>query len=132
MKIAISLTKFVIKWTPRKLISWVANIILKDIAELTTLNFDLEARTAFVQVQLAGESETIDVSVDGFAIIPVQDSYKFVIEKATSNRLWLTNILAKIVKKTWTIPNIPPMAPYIKFVSELLKAENTDVENLST
>jgi len=126
MSIAISLTKLVIKWTPRKLISWVANIVLKDIAELNSLSFDLEARTAYIQVQLAGESETIDITIDGFAIIPDQGTYKFIIEQASSNRLWLDNIFSRIVNKTWKIPNIPQMAPYIEFISELLKAENVD------
>ena len=128
MNIAISLTKLVIKWTPRKLISWVANIVLKDIAELTSLSFDLEARTAYIQVQLVGESETIDVWVDGFAIIPNEGSYKFVIEKANSNRLWLDNILSRIVGKTWKIPDTPQFAPQIKFIAELLKADNAVTE----
>ena len=130
MSLAINLTKLVIKWTPRKLISWVANIVLKDIAELTLLRFDLETRTAFIQVQLVGESETIEVSVDGFAIIPDEDSYQFIIEQANSNRIWLDNILSRIVKKTWKIPNTPQFAPQIAFVAELLKAEgvvSTDV-----
>jgi len=128
MNIAISLTKLVIKWTPRKLISWVANIVLKDIAELTSLSFDLEARTAYIQVQLVGESETIDVWVDGFAIIPNEGSYKFVIEKANSNRLWLDNIFSRIVGKTWKIPDTPQFAPQIKFIAELLKADNAVTE----
>lgn len=121
MKIAISLTKFVIKWTPRKLISWVANIVLKDIAELTNLSFDLEARTVYIQVQLMGESETIEVWIDGFAIIPHNGSYQFIIEQAKSNRLWLNNILSRLVGKTWKIPNTPQFAPYIQFIVELLE-----------
>ncbi len=129
MSIAINLTKLVIKWTPRKLISWVANIALKDIAELTRLRFDLESRTAYIQVQLVGESETIEVWVDGFAIIPNEDSYKFVIDKANSNRLWLDNILSRITGKTWKIPNTPQFAPQIAFIAELLKADSVPLLN---
>jgi len=121
MKIAISLTKLVIKWTPRKLISWVANIVLKDIAELSHLDFDLETRTALIKVQLAGEPENIEVSVDGFSIISDEGSYHFILEQATSNRLWLTNILAHITGKKWKIPEAPQFAPQIKFIAELLK-----------
>ncbi len=124
MSLKTSIVKSVIKWTPRKLISWVANIVLKDIAELTSLSFDLEARTAYIQIQLVGESETIEVWVDGFAIIPDEGSYKFVIEKANSNRLWLDNILSRIVRKTWKIPDTPQMAPHIEFIAELLKADS--------
>jgi hypothetical protein len=129
MSIALNLTKLVIKWTPRKLISWVANIVLKDIAELTRLRFDLESRTAYIQVQLVGESETIEVWVDGFAIIPNEDSYKFVIDKANSNRLWLDNILSRITGKTWKIPNTPQFAPQIAFIAELLKADSVPLLN---
>ena len=129
MSIALNLTKLVIKWTPRKLISWVANIVLKDIAELTRLRFDLESRTAYIQVQLVGESETIEVWVDGFAIIPNEDSYKFVIDKANSNRLWLNNILSRITGKTWKIPNTPQFAPQIAFIAELLKADSVPLLN---
>jgi len=129
MSVAINLTKLVIKWTPRKLISWVANIVLKDIAELTSLRFDLETRTAYIQVQLVGESETIEVWVDGFAIIPDDGSYKFVIDQANSNRIWLDNILSRIVKKTWKIPNTPQFAAQIAFVAELLKADSVRLTN---
>ena len=129
MSIALNLTKLVIKWTPRKLISWVANIVLKDIAELTHLRFDLESRTAYIQVQLVGESETIEVWVDGFAIIPNEDSYKFVIDKANSNRLWLDNILSRITGNTWKIPNTPQFAPQIAFIAELLKADSVPLLN---
>lgn len=124
MSLKTSIVKLAIKLTPRKLISWVANIVLKDIAELTSLSFDLETRTAYIQIQLVGESETIEVWVDGFAIIPDQGSYKFIIEKANSNRLWLDNIFSRIVRKTWKIPNTPQMAPHIEFIAELLKADN--------
>jgi len=129
MNFKISLTKLVIKWTPRKLISWVANLILKDIAELTSLDFDLEARTSYIQVRLEGEPETIEVWIDGFSIIPEDGSYKFVIDQAKSNKIWLNNILARIVKKMWKIPNTPQMAPYIEFIAELLKPTTQALTN---
>ncbi|MCF6249682.1 MAG: hypothetical protein L3J75_00230 [Methylococcaceae bacterium] len=121
MSFKLSLTKTVIKWTPNKLISWVTNIILKDIAELTDFNFDLEARKSYMQVQLAGESETIDVWLENFAIITNEGSYKFILEQAKSNRIWLDNILSRIAGKEWKIPVTAQMAPNIEFLAELLK-----------
>ena len=114
------LTKVVIKWTPEKLILWVSNIILKDIAELTGFSFDLDARKAYMQIQLVGESETIEVWFEGFAIIPDESSYKLIIEQAQSNRLWLDNLLSRIVRKVWKIP----VTSQIEFIAELLKAES--------
>jgi len=123
------LTKIIIKCTPPTLISWVANIVLKDIAELTGFSFDLDARKAYMQIQLVGESETIDVWLEGFGIITDEDSYKLIIEQARSNRLWLDNILSRIVGKTWKIPVTSQMTSQIEFIAELLKVENPVQEN---
>jgi hypothetical protein len=123
MSVKLSLTKSVIKWTPNKLISWVTNIILKDIAELTDFNFDLEARKSYMQLQLVGESETIDVWLEGFGIITNEGSYILILEHAKSNRIWLNNILSRIVNKEWKIPVTSQTRPHIEFLSELLNAE---------
>ena len=53
--------------------------MLKDIAELTGFNFDIDTRSAYMQVQLVGESETIDVWLERFGIIADEDSYHFII-----------------------------------------------------
>lgn len=128
MSFKLSLAKAAIKWTPKKLISWVANIILKDIAEITELSFDLDARTSYVQVQLVGESETIDVWLEDFAIISNGGSYKLLIKQARSNRIWLGNILSRIIKKEWDIPVPSQMASQFELVAELFKAETPEQE----
>ncbi len=123
MSFTATLAKIVIKMTPNKLIIWVANIVLKDIAELTGFNFDIETRSAYIQIQLVGESETIDVWLNGFGIISTEETYQFIIEKAESNRLWLANLLARFVGKKWKIPVPENLAPQFKFVAELLAKE---------
>jgi hypothetical protein len=120
------LIKMAIKWTPNAMIIWVANIVLKDIAELKDFNFDLETRKAYVQTQLLGESETIDVWLEDFAIVNDEDGYKFVVQQARSNRIWLTNLLSRIVGKAWKIPVIPQLAAQMELISELFKAENPE------
>ncbi len=124
MSFKLKLVKLAIKWTPKKLIVWVSNIVLKDIAELTGFSFDLDTRKFYVQIQLVGESETIDVWVEDFAIITAGNSYKFIIREARSNRVWLGNILSRITGKEWEIPVIAPIEPHIEFIAELLKEEN--------
>ena len=118
--------KIAIKCTPDKLIVWVANIVLKGIGKLTDFSFDLEARKSFVQIQLLGESETIDVWIEGFAIINHEESYQLVIHQAKSNRLWLDNILARITGKAWKIPVIPQLKPHIALLAEVFNAENPE------
>jgi len=73
-----------IKLTPNIIIIWVANIILKGIAELADFNFDIDARKAYVQIQLLGESETIEVWLEDFAIISDEGSYQLIIHQAQS------------------------------------------------
>jgi hypothetical protein len=128
MSFKTSLIKMAIKCTPNVMIIWVANIILKDIAELKDFNFDLEARTAYVQIQLLGESETIDVWLENFAIVSDGESYKFIIQQAQSNRLWLSNLLSRIVGKAWKIPAIPQFAAEMEIISELFKVESQEQE----
>ncbi|MGZ5541265.1 MAG: hypothetical protein ACXWE3_06005 [Methylobacter sp.] len=106
-----------------------ANIILKEIAELTDFNFDLEARTAYVQIQLLGESETIEVWLENFAIVNDEESYKLIIEQAKSNRVWLNNLLSRIVGKAWKIPAMPQFAAQLELISELFKAETPAQED---
>ncbi|MCK9620274.1 MAG: hypothetical protein M0R47_07035 [Methylobacter sp.] len=117
------LIKMAIKCTPNFMVIWVANIILKGIAELKDFSFELEPRTAYVQVQLVGEVETIDVWMEDFAVVKNDGDYHLVIQKAESNRLWLSNILSRIAGKTWKIPEIPQIASHLELIAELFKPE---------
>lgn len=117
------LIKMAIKCTPNFMVIWVANIILKGIAELKEFSFDLEPRSAYVQVQLVGEVETIDVWMEDFAVVKNDGAYHLVIQKAESNRLWLTNILSRITGKAWKIPEIPQIASHLELMAELFKPE---------
>jgi hypothetical protein len=124
-----SLIKTVIKWTPNTLIIWVANIILKGIGELTDFSFDLEARKAYTQIQLAGESETIEVWLEDFAIISDEESYRLTVQKAQANRLWLNNLLSRIVGKAWKIPVTDETRPQVELIAELFKPESPEQQN---
>ena len=129
MSLKANLAKIAIKMTPNMLIKLVANIVLKDIAKLTGFNFDIDTRQLFVQVHLAGESETIDVWLEDFSIITDAGSYKFVMQQASSNRVWLDNILSRIVRKEWPIPIPSEMNSQFEFVAELFKAERPMLED---
>ena len=124
-----SLIKIAIKWTPNTLVLWVANIILKGIAELTDFSFDLETRKAYIQIQLVGESETIEVWLEGFAIIGDEESCQLIIHQAHSNRLWLDNLLSRIVGKAWKIPVTAQTKSQIELIAELFKDESPVREN---
>jgi hypothetical protein len=125
MSFKASLVKIAINLTPNIIVIWVANIILKGIAELSDFIFDLDTRTAYVQIKLVGETEPIEIWLDGFAITSDEKSHQFIIQQAKSNRLWLNNLLARIVGKTWKIPAIPQ----IELVAELFKATSPEQED---
>lgn len=124
MSFKTGLIKMAIKWTPNKLVKWVANIVLKGIAELVDFNFDIEARKAYVQILLLGEAEPIEVWLDDFAVIKDQESYKFIVHQAQSNRIWLSNILSRITGKAWEIPEIPQLSAQLELAAELFETEN--------
>jgi hypothetical protein len=128
MSFKTGLIKMAIKCTPDIMIIWVANIILKDIAELKDFSFDLDTRTAYVQIQLVGESETIEVWLEDFAIVNNEGAYQLIVQKAQSNRIWLNNLLSRIAGKAWSIPEIPQLAPHLELIAELFKPENPEQE----
>lgn len=125
MSYTTSLIKAAIKLTPTKLIRWVANFKLKGIVEITDVNFDLEARTAYIQLQLDGEAEAIEVWVKGFGIISRDENYYFTLTEGRSNRSWLHNLFARIGGKPWKIPAIPKFRAQMALVAELLKIEES-------
>lgn len=128
MSFKTSLLKIAIKLTPNIIVIWVANIILKGIAEISDFNFDLDERKAYVQTTLYGEAEPIEIWVDGFAIMSDEESHQLIIQHAQSNRPWLNNLLSRLAGKAWKIPAIPQFHNQIELVSELLEAENPESE----
>jgi len=126
MSIKVKLTKIIIKSTPKSLVKWVTNIVLKDVAVLRDYNFDLDARKIYSQIQLVGESEMIEVWFEDFAIVNDQGSYKFVIKQADSNRVWLDNLLSRIENKEWKIPVPPHMSSYVDFAAELINGKSLE------
>ncbi len=119
------------KLTPKILIVSVANIILKGVAEFSDILYDLDKRTAFVSVTLYGEEEPIEIALDGFEILGDEENYQFILHKAQSNKLWMNNILSRIVGKAWDIPAIPEYKDELGFVANLLKAENPEQETVN-
>jgi len=128
MSFKTSLVKIAIELTPNIIVLWIANIILKGIAELSDFIFDLDTRTAYVQLTLFGEVEPIEVSLDGFAIVSDEESHHLIIQQAKSNRPWLNNLFSRIVGKAWKIPAIPQYKAQIEFIAELFKAESPEQE----
>jgi hypothetical protein len=127
MSIKSNLIKIVIKLTPNMLIVWVANFILKGIAELLAFNFDVDARTLYVQTRLYGEIDSIEVVLEDFAVFNDGDSYRFIIHHARSDRPWLNNLLSRVIGKAWKIPALPQFAAQMDLVAELFKAKPVEL-----
>ncbi|MDD2769195.1 MAG: hypothetical protein PHT19_10705 [Methylococcus sp.] len=117
------LVRLAIKWIPKFMILWVSNILLKGIAELTYFAFDIDTRKVYVAINLAGESETIEIWLENFYIVGDETSFQFVIQQARSNKLWLNNLLAHVAGKAWKVPELPQYSAQLKLVAELLEAK---------
>jgi len=89
-------------------------------------SFDLEARKSYVQIQLLGESETIEVWLENFTVVSDEGGHSLIIEQAQSNRIWLNNLLSRIAGKAWKIPVIPQFTAEIELICELFKAESRE------
>ena len=123
MSYTASLLKTAIKLAPIKPILWVANYKLKGIVTLHDLKLDIDARNVYAQAQLFGETEVIDVWVEGFGLLHDGLSYNLLIKQARSNQAWLNNLLARIAGKPWKIPVIPQITAYMGLAFELFKHE---------
>lgn len=117
--------KLGIKLTPKILVSSVANVVLKGIAKFSKISFDLNKRTAYINLTLYGEKEPIEIAIDGFEILgdANKGNYQFILHNAKSNKPWMTNIFARITGKSWTIPSIPQYKDEVDFVASLLGAD---------
>lgn len=128
MSLKSSLVKMAIKLAPDIIVIWVANIILKGIAELSAFSFDIDTRQAYVKATLAGEEEPIEVWLNDFAIVGNEGSHQLIIHQAQSNRLWLNNLLSRVTGKAWEIPELPQFKDQIELAAELFKPDSTELE----
>lgn len=124
-----SLVKIVIKLTPNALIIWVANKILKGVAELQAFNFDIDARKIYAQTLLYGEEIPIELSLEDFAVFNDGEGYRFIIHHASSNKPWLNNLLARVIGKGWKIPSLPHFSAQLELVAEVFKAKPVALES---
>ena len=132
MNYKIYFIKKAIKWTPKLMVVWIANFILKGIAELIDFDLDIDARKVYVHIKLEGEAEPIEVWLNDFAIASKDNAYQLLIQDAKSNRIWLTNIFAYITGKAWNIPVPPQFAGYFKLIAELFKPAPIAIEHQSS
>lgn len=114
------LVRLAVKWTPKFLVLWIANMKLKGVARLLAFSLDLDARRAYAQARLAGEGEPIEVLVEGFAVLTDGASYRLIVLRAASNKRWLNSLFSRIVGRPWDIPATPHLAPHMKLIAELL------------
>jgi len=124
-----TLIKLAIKWTPKPMVVWTSNFILKGIAQLIDFDLDIDARKVYVHIKLAGEADAIEVWLNNFAIASKDNAYQLLIEDAKSNRIWLTNIFAHITGKAWNIPVPPQFAGYFKLIADLFQPAPIAIEH---
>ena len=128
MSFTSKLIKTAVKCTPKKMVTWVANWQLKGIVDVLDYDFDIDARKIYSKTLLEGEAEPIEVWLEDFAIIKNGDSYQFILREARANRLWLSNLLGRVIDKSWPIPVPAAYAGQFELIYDLFKAEDKSEE----
>jgi len=123
MRFLIALIKLGVKWAPKSMVLRVANFKLKGIAEIKDYAVDLDTREVYACTLLYGETEAIEVWAEQFGIILENGAYKFILQKAHSNKPWLSNSFIFVLGKAFPIPVIPQLARFMPLAYELLKVE---------
>ena len=126
-----TIIKLAIKWTPKKIVVWIANFILKGIAQLIDFDLDIDARKVYVHIKLTGEAESIEVWLNDFAIASKDNAYQLLIQDAQSNRIWLTTIFTHIIGRAWNIPVPPQFVGHFKLIAELYPPTPIAIEHQS-
>jgi hypothetical protein len=121
MSLITGIIKTGVKMTPKGLALWVANKVLKGIATVEDYELDLDARTAYAQTTLEGETEAIEVQLQGFAVVKEGDVYFLSLEQAKSNKPWLNKLFSHVTGRLWKIPPVPQYQGYLDIVADLLK-----------
>jgi hypothetical protein len=124
-----TLIKLAIKWTPKLMVVWTANFILKGIAQLIDFDLDIDGRKVYAHIKLEGEAESIEVWLNDFAIASKDNAYQLLIQDAQSNRIWLTNIFKHITGRAWNIPVPPQFVGYFKLIAELFQPAPIAIEH---
>lgn len=120
MSMKASIIRTAIRLTPTSLIVWAGNFVMKGIGKMMAFHFDLDQRKVYVCTLLQGEQEPIEVWLEDFAILQDGDQYCVILKQARSNKIWLTNLLAKVTGRAWRIPAVPQLKPHMGLVTELL------------
>jgi hypothetical protein len=120
MSLKASIVRAAIRLTPTSLVVWVGNIVMKGIGKMMAFHFDLDQRRVYVCTLLQGEVEPIEVWLEDFAIRQEGENYCVILRQARSNKIWLTNLLAKVTGKAWKIPPVPQLRQHMGLVTELL------------
>ena len=73
------------------------NTKLRSIGEMTELSIDTKNRRVRVRLELAGETEPIDVEIARYRLKEKNETTYITIEEATSSREWLTVALREFI-----------------------------------
>jgi hypothetical protein len=72
-----------------KAVNWFLGNKLRGVGQVLDLKIDFKAKTAQCKIKLNGESEPIQISVDGLELTHPDNKYYINIKSATVSREWL-------------------------------------------
>lgn len=131
MSLKATLIRSALNLTPSFLVTLIANLILRGIAQLTFFDLNLDRRILSVRFRLYGEPDSIDLVLENFRVIQHGTELYFMLSAARSNRPWLVNLFARVTQRAVPIPDLPVLRPYVGLILELLGERSQPVRQIA-
>ncbi|MCF6175842.1 MAG: hypothetical protein L3J71_08750 [Victivallaceae bacterium] len=104
MSLKSKIIKGIYKLTPNAVIIGLINRYIAEFGKVLNFNIDGKSKELSIKVLLAGETESINLTVHNYKIVKTDNKVFFVMLSGSSDRLWVNAVLQKLVGNEFRIP----------------------------
>ena len=104
MSLKSKIIKGIYKLTPNTVIIGLINRYIAEFGRVIDFKIDGKSKELSIKVLLAGETESINLTVHNYKIVKTDNKAFFIMLKASSDRLWVNAVLQKVIGKELSIP----------------------------
>jgi hypothetical protein len=104
MSLKSKIIKGIYKLTPNGVIIGLINRYIAEFGKVIDFKIDGKSKELSIKVLLAGETESINLTVHNYKIVKTNNKVFFVMLSGSSDRLWVNAVLQKLVGNEFRIP----------------------------